>query len=259
MANFINIIPVVEAQSADAVAQPTFGPIEVGGGSTVSSSVLIRSDKTAVKVGDTFKVKVEIKTNNITINEYKVVVDFDPNLLSVMDQDSNTQGTQVSLLDTVFQVSNPVVNNTVLNGRVIIDAKAASGNAFQVNRDVVEVQFQAQASGSATIKLTQGADGTQLTKLEGNSVSFTSNEITTLITSQSGGLSSNSSTSAGFNSSISVIRPSSSSLLSSISPDNTVIPKTAITDNPELLFSLLIGLVLIITGISLTSRKNKNN
>src|SRR5438445_147439 len=118
MANLIDIIPVVEAQSADAFAQPTFGPIEGGGGGTSVASVLIKSDKTSVNVGDTFKVTVTINTQNLTISEYNVVINYDPAALSVVDQDPSTPGTQVNMLDNVFRVTNPASNNIASNGTI---------------------------------------------------------------------------------------------------------------------------------------------
>jgi len=255
MANLIDIIPVVEAQSADAVAQPTFGPIQGAGGGTATASVLIKSDKTAINVGDTFKVTVTINTQNLTVSEYRVVVNYDPSALSVVDQDPSTPGTQVNILDNVFQVTNPQTNNVASNGSVVVDAKVNGSNEVPINnRDVIQITFQAQTAGTTTISVAQGTNGTQLIKLQGTSVAFTQNEISTVISSQSG------SSSSSFSSSSSSISSSSSNSSGSSSSVPHVIPNTAITDNPELLGSLLIGVVLIITGASLTrGRKNEKN
>jgi len=186
MAELLQIFPKLHAQETDAVAQPTFGTINISGGGTQNASVLLKSDKTSVAVGERFKVRVEIKTNTITVNEFRIVVDFDPTKLQVVDQDTNTVGTQVKNLDTIFLVSDQSQDNTVSSvGRVRFVGKTASGNAFSVNRDVIEIEFQAQATGSSPIRIVTGSTGTQLVRQSGIGVSYTSNEVTLQVTTSS--------------------------------------------------------------------------
>ena len=176
------IIPKVNAQS-DTVAQPTFGTIDVGGDSVgVSSTVLVSSDKTSVNVGDTVTLRVEVNTKEIAINEYRIILDFDPARFTVLDQNPDVSGTQVTLLDTIFEVQNPQNENVVQNGRLTLVAKTESGNSFTVNRDVAEIKLQAQSVGSSIIKIVEGSSGTQLIRQTGFGVSFTTNEVTVGIT-----------------------------------------------------------------------------
>ena len=243
MANLIDlIIPPVHAQTTDAISQPTFGEILAGTNSTTTSKITLNADKTSVKIGDTFKVKVRIETNNLKINEYKVVVKFDSSKLSVIDQDTTTIGNQVKVLDNIFTPTDPSTDNLVSGDTITVDAKAPTGSEYQVNGDVIEIQFQAQNQGTSTLRIGQGIDGSRLTKLNGQSVAFTVSEVPIEIKSLTG---------AG------VTTPVSTAVVTTTTTGTSTIPNTAIGDNPGLLGTLIIGMVLIITGITLTSGKNK--
>src|SRR6185369_220144 len=176
MTNVIDIlVPKVHAQ--DATSQPTFGSIDVGGGTTSNALILLTSRKTSVKVGDKFKVKVHVKTNGLTISEYRLVIDFDPAKLTVIDQDSVTDGTQIKLLDTVFTVADPTNDNTVSSvGRIRLNA-AVTGQTQAVDADVAEIEFQAQALGTTTVKVVEGVTGSQIVREAGVGLGFTANEV----------------------------------------------------------------------------------
>lgn len=175
-----SIIPDISAQNADTIAQPTFGPINVGGGgNSTGASVLLTSDKTTAEVGEIITVQVSIKTNDIPISEYRIAVDFDPLLLRALDENTAVQGTQMNLLDTVFTVTSPEQNNLVTSvGRARLIATAPEDNPQSVNVTVAQIRFQVQSPGSAKISIVQGTTGTQLIRQAGVGLTYTSNELT---------------------------------------------------------------------------------
>jgi hypothetical protein len=249
----LRIFPIVEAQSLDSIAQPTFGPIDVSGGSTASASMLLKSSKTSAVVGEKFKVTVEIKTNTVTINEYRIVIDFDPARLQVVDQDTTTPGTQVKLLDTIFTVATPATDNIVSStGRITLIAKVASGNAFQVNRDVAEIEFQAQTAGSTAIKIFQDVNGSRLIRQSGVGVAFTPNQVTVQITASSGTTTTTTTTGS---------TPPPPPVSQTTTGGTTVnqIPVTAIEDPIGAIFVIVSALILITTGFKLRSERAKSN
>lgn len=247
------LIPVVKGQAIDAVAQPTFGRIDVVSEGGTSATILVRSNKTSVVVGERFKATVSIATNDLTINEYRIVLEFDPSKFSVVDSDLNTTGTQVKLLDSLFLVENPETDNIVSSGgRIRLVAKTQTGNPFQVNRDVAEIEFQAQSIGASTIKIVQGTTGSQLIRQSGTGISFTPNEISIQIGTEQ--IPTNPVTTD----------PSSRpNLIPSDSPAQgvTIIPATSFRDDVLSVLPILIGLILIIGGTKLyksVKRKNGN-
>ncbi len=256
MSEFIQLIPIVQAQSLDGVAQPTFGTIEISGGGGVTSSVLISSDKTSVKIGDTFTVKVQVKTNSLTIGEYKIVIDYDKSKLSVIDQDTTTAGTQIKLLDDVFTLEDIEKDNNVSSeGRITLDAKTQSGNAFQVNKDVAEITFQAQSEGSPQIKVVQGTDGTQLIRSNGSSLTFTTNEVTVQTNTTSSTSSGGTPITGGDSGSSSSGSSGSTTGSSSTAGGTVTIPNTAISNEAASLTGITLGVILIITGVIIAKNK----
>ncbi len=239
------LIQDVSAQS-DATSQPTFGRIDVGGsdGGT-SSSVLISSDKTSMKVGETATLRVEIKTSDVSINEYRVVVEFDPQKFTALDQDESIPGTQIKLLDTIFAVEEDT-DNSVSSGKMVLVAKTQSGNSFTVNRDVLEIKLQAQSTGSSIIKIVEGSSGTQLVRQTGFGLTFSTNEVTiqteAAIIDNGNGNNGNGS--------------------GSTPPQNPVplpgtIPNTALLPGLQQLTGLILGILLILFGILISFRRDK--
>lgn len=267
MSGLIKLIPPVSANSFDALAQPTFGTIEVSNVGGTVSSILLTADKTSVGIGERFTVKVKVTTNTLTVKEYRIVIKFDSASLSVIDQDNTTPGTQITLLDQVFQVEEPEVNNSVAiigdEGTITLLATAPEGSDLQVNTDVAEIEFQAQAEGSAPVQIIQGTEGSRLTRGSGTSLNFTTNEITIQA------------------SDISVVEPPPTTqepppvetppsetppaqtppTTTTPPPTVEVIPNTALGDEFGPLgsaISLGLGFVLVVMGMAMLARKERN-
>lgn len=161
------LIPAVEAQSIDAVAQPTFGPLVLsntpGGANNVQ--IVITSTQTTVANGNTFKVSIELKTGtDISVDEYQLVLKYNPQRLTVKDKDTGNSGVQSTLTDTLFTIPTPVSNNNYASttaGLIFIRAK---GNyPVTINRKVFEIEFQAQSLGVSEISVdTTPIDGTRI-------------------------------------------------------------------------------------------------
>ncbi len=242
MANLIEIlIPKAHAQ-VDSFAQPTFGSIDIGGGTTVSGTVLLTSSSTSVTIGQKFKVTVAINTNDVNINEYRVVIDFDPTKLQVVDADPATAGTQIKFLDTVFEVEDQLQDNTVANvGRIRLRAVAPS-QPLAVNRNVAEIEFQAQTTGSPVIKVVEGTTGTQLVRQAGIGLAYTSNEVTVALSTQqtsgSGGTTTGGTNGQG-------TTPSG----------GQTTPNTALPTDLGSIITIFLGVILVVVGASLKSKK----
>lgn len=256
MAQILNIIPKIYAQNPgpDAISQPTFGAINISGGGLQTSSVLLKTTSTSTSVGERFTARVEIKTNEIAIGEYRIVLEFDPTRLQVIDQDSSVAGNQIRNLDTVFLPSNPQTDNTVsAAGRISFTGRIAEGNSASVNREVIEIEFQAQTAGASTVRVISGTSGSQLVRANGVSVPFTGNEINIEIsTSTSGsGVTPNPSTppSVGGNGGGAVVTPP------------TTLPDTALEAGVGDILVLLVGIMIIGLGTKMGLKKNseRNN
>lgn len=245
MSNFSElIIPKIYAQAADAIAQPTFGTLSTDQVPEVLSKVTLTSDKTSVKVGEKFKVRVKIElADNVKISEYRIVLDFTPTtLLSVQDADSAIAGTQITLLDDVFKITDPENNNTVSSqaGRIRLVAKTETGNSLALNRDVAEIEFQAQALGVASISIAQGTTGTQLIKDSdnGTSVAFSINELTVNVTQ--GEI---------------IVDPGTNNggVTTGEKQLPTKIPDTALSPTLESLLPFFTGIIILLLGLKLRS------
>jgi len=261
MATSINIIPLVQAQTADAIAQPTFGVIQAGGGSTATASVLLTSSATTVNEQDSFAVQVRINTNGIGISEYRLSISYDPTFLSIIDSDTTTPGVQIEFNDPVFQISDPSKNNLAsTSGTIILDAKNPSGNTDIPRNNVLvaTIHFQAFKAGQDIINVVNtGQNSTQLITLSGTTLDYSQNYITTIIQQGTASSSINNSSTSSTIVNVSSNSSISSQVFSSTPANPPKIPNTGIVDNPGTLITFVIGSLLIIFGILLTRDGNK--
>lgn len=144
------LVPTVQAQGLDAVAQPTFGPIDLQQtGDSEAVQVRLTTDRTTVAEGSTFTIDVELQTGtNISLDEYQLVFNYDAQRLSVIDQNDSADGTQSVLTDTLFEVVTPVADNnyaSTTDGEIYL--RAAGNFPVTINRKIAEIEFQAQELG----------------------------------------------------------------------------------------------------------------
>ncbi|MBE2280008.1 MAG: hypothetical protein IAE91_06415 [Ignavibacteriaceae bacterium] len=252
MASLIDfLVPKLYAQESDAISQPTFGEITAGTGSTTTSSVLLNWENPTVRVGDKFKVRVEVKTGDLKVSEYKIVITYNKDFLSVVDKDPSSPGTQITMLDTLLTVADPSTDNIASEGRISVTAAAASGTDYQVNKEVIEIEFQAQSIGTSKIQVATAVDGTRLTRLNGQPIAFNVNEVNVSIAQA---IAQNPDP-----------QPEPTTPTTPTQPTPTpvqetpvaVIPNTGISDNPSFMLSVALGIGFIFTGFSLVWGKFK--
>lgn len=250
MADLLNFFPKVLAQSADAIAQPTFGNINISSGGTTTSTILLNSASTSTTVGERFKVRVEIKTNSVTISEYKIIIDFDPTKLQVIDQDTATTGNQIKNLDTIFLAENPATDNTISNaGRITFIGSTADGNPLSINREVLEIDFQAQVVGATPIRIITGASGSQLLRQNGAGANFTANEISIQVAAASTG--------SGVTPTPNPVTPPPATGNGSTTPPPTTLPDTALEAGVGDLLVVAVSLLIIALGTKMTLKKKE--
>jgi hypothetical protein len=247
--NLQDLIPAVEAQSADTSAQPTFGTLEIGGGNTNQATVTLTADSTSTAVGNTLSVDVTINTGEFTISEYRIIINFDQTKLSVVDANPNQAGNQIEFLDSVFDLAPN--GNSVDSGKITLIAKTPSGNAFSVNRAVAKIKFQGQNLGTTTIEPVSGIQGTQLINENGIAIPATLNSVTVVV--------SNTATTPTVTITPTTTSTSTSSVTSIppvIDPDDDL-PATGILDGNIL--PVVIGTILIILGVNLSRQRKRRD
>lgn len=268
------LIPAAAAQEFDALSQPTFGEITVPGGNGLNASIFIKSDKTSLEVGSEFKVTVEINTQNIAVNSLSISLNFDPQFFSVVDVDSVTAGTQIAALDSIFTVKNPSSDNIVDNTLGIITFKASTSStstSFPLeNKAVAEITFQAQNIGNSPIVVAQGVNGSSLKRTNGTTLPYTTNEISIevktiqaendfvcgdSICEESKGESINNCT---IDCQVPIPGDGTGTTGTGTTGTNTI-PNTSITDSLGSTVAFFGGLLLILTGILLSSGKGRKN
>ena len=176
-------IPVVQAQGLDAVAQPTFGPINISTTPDTESGVqvLLKTTDNTVAEGTTFAVEARIEAGvDGVYTGYKLVLNYDPQILSVVDQDPGSSGTQSKFTDGLYALAGPVEDNNyaTIDGQNGIIFLHATGSEFPLNRSVLEIKFQAQELGLTELTIdTTPITGTEISS-GGNLVGFNPSSLT---------------------------------------------------------------------------------
>lgn len=180
-----NFIPKVQAQGLDATAQPTFGPVDIEGLNPVNDSVQFKltTETNTAKIGENFTVDVNINTGqDISISEYQIVIIYNPQEVTVVDQDTSTPGTQIQLVDSLFTVVEPIADNNYASttaGKIYL--RATGDFPIPVNYKVAEIVFQSQQIGNTEISLdTTPIEGTRVRR--GNTdIAYTSSTLSVLV------------------------------------------------------------------------------
>ena len=186
------------------------------------------------------------------------MIGYDATLLSIIDSDANTTGTQIEFNDKDFQIADPANNNIVSTntGLILLHAKVPGGNSELPRNNILvgTIHFQSQKIGQAVINvINSGQNATQLITLQGTTVDYSQNQITTivqnpLVTSSSGN------NNSSIQTSISSTITSSNGSTPFSTQSSTItqkIPNTGIADSPWTFFTFIIGGILIILGVIL--------
>lgn len=203
-----------------------------------------------------------INTGTIQIIEYQVVLEFEANRLSVIDASPSEAGNQIEFIDDVFDVINEgnivTVDSNTGKGKITLIANNPDQIGLAVNRTVARITFQPQTLGTTTLKHINGIDGTILYNEQQVALQSTRNDLT--ITIQEG---------TGTNTSTTT-NTTPTTTTSTATTTNTVsvpgngdnggvdeIPATGIFDSTNM--PLILGVLLILLGVSAASERKKNN
>lgn len=252
------LVPVV---SADTIAQPTFGTLNITPTDTESGTrVDLESDQNSVKIGDNITLKVFLQTGpDVSISEFRLVIEFDQNILSVVDQDLSTLGAQIKSTNPNFVVEDPSTDNLASLGRARLIAKLSGGGdtALSAKTEVAEITFNAQSIANTSVKISTGSTGTQLKTSAGRLIGFTTSEKQISIVNE---------VVVTITPSVTTTETSTPLVTPTLSNIPTLgvstIPETAINFSGNFLITLFAGTALLIIGITLIPRnkgqKNQN-
>lgn len=152
-----------EGETTDAVAQPTFftdidfsdtntggnGGNNGGGNSNGEGSISILTDATSFVVGGEFTVEIKVDSNETEIGSYTIKIEYNPEMLTVTDSNTEVTGTQVEFTDTVFNEVQNEVNLT--SGTVSL--KGEIGSPTAIDMIIGKVKFKSLKEGSVEIKV----------------------------------------------------------------------------------------------------------
>lgn len=259
MDNFLKrLIPVVKAQSFDAIAQPSFGSIS-GDDDTVR--VLARIDletpKNSFDIGETFTVSIRIRTfEDVSLNRLTLRVLFNPNILSVVDEDPNTSGTQIKLTETSFE-SPTDSDNSVDNqqGIITLIANSAQPINFSESREVAQIRFNTQTQGSTRVTIQGGSLGSRLFN-NTQSVAFTSSE--TQITVSNIIVDTTPTPTTILTPTITTQLTPTPTPIPQTQPEISTIPDTSLEETIPFIFPIFFGLILLAIGLSLVPKQNSD-
>lgn len=178
-----NLITTINAQTSTN-AFPTIPYIPPGGTPTPTStvtntpaqslgSIILSSDKTSYSIGEFGIVKVIINSNNQDLDVIKVVLEFDPDHIEIVDANSSIQGTQVDYKDTFFLATENLVETNIngsasgLRGRITISAQGQNNQAATIsNRTIAEIGIRIKASKTSNILISKQQSALLLTNID---------------------------------------------------------------------------------------------
>ncbi|MCS7317438.1 MAG: hypothetical protein NZZ41_03835 [Candidatus Dojkabacteria bacterium] len=260
MNNFsLRIIPIVHAQSIDAIAQPSFGTLSNGGIPIDNSLVKIdlESQKTTFGIGETFKVKVKlVSQDDLFIDKISLRILYNPNLLSVVDSDPNTTGTQIKILNSNLTLANQNDNNVnALEGIITLIVNVENNINFKGSTEIAEITFNTQAQGLNRIAVQTGSNGTRLIK-DSLSIGYTASELQVNITNIK-------ITQSVLPTLTNTPTPMPTSLTTpTVTPvqinNQTNIPNTSVSKElVDILVNLFFGILVVLTGLNIFLKAKK--
>jgi len=159
----MNLVPKVKAQGVDTYVSPTIPFIPPSGPNPTTKIsptpkldqpyIILESSFKNVSPGDKFTVQVKIHTQGTPIQGFKFLVKYDPALLSVIDTDQSTAGTQINYLNSFFIPDQHIVEETETRGEIFIIASSAEDTTTISNISVAIIEFEAQNEGFVEVKL----------------------------------------------------------------------------------------------------------
>lgn len=230
----MNIFQIAKALGGDDLTSPTIPfTVPVGSITPVPSgisgpSITLSSNIVKLKKGDTAKIEVTIFTDRKEVNSYKFTIKFNSTILKVIDSDTATAGTQISYSDTFFDKK---TNNVTDTGVIVFEAVAPDKGVSSITNSV-RAYFNVEA-------LQDGTSLVEVIKSESSLIDSTGANILNSVNSLS-------------------LNVSNQTV--SVTPTPSVItPKTGLLDDLGYTNAVVIGALLIITGIYLFKKRDSDD
>lgn len=244
------LITPVYAQT-DGNSHPTI-PFNPGGLPTITPTpagytgpiVLIESAKSSYGVGESGSVNVVIDSKGVEVDEFLIVIEYDPTHIDIYDNDPLATGVQVEYDDDHFLlVSTGNLVETGLSdsesgqtGKITIHARARDGEAVTItDRTVATINFVIKSSKTSRFYLSK--ENTALLLDSTNQIDV--DELTPFTITSTG-----------------VIQPTISP---TISPTITPTPKTALDNRLQSGIIIMTGVLLVAAGFHIRKSLNKAN
>ncbi len=241
------IITPVLAQT-DGNSHPTI-PFDPGGSLTLTPTpvgytgpiVYLESVKTSYAVGETGSIDIVIDSKGVEVDEFIIIIEYDPTHIDIYDNDQLSSGIQVEYEDEHFLLT--AEGNTVetgftesesgQSGKITLHARARDAEAVTItDRTIGSINFVVKSSKTSRFYLSKD---TALLLDSTNQIDVDELQAFTI-------------TSTG------VIQPTISP---TISPTITPTPKTAIDSRLQSGIIMLTGVLLVAAGFHIRKSLNK--
>ncbi|HEX9804329.1 MAG TPA: hypothetical protein VGA67_01490, partial [Candidatus Dojkabacteria bacterium] len=203
------------------------------------------SEKNNYAVGESGTIDIKIDSKGEQVNEFRIIIEFDPTHIQIQDSDLSSTGTQVEYLDTFFVPvtngnrvdTNIIGSETGQSGRITITAQANGDPVSISNRTVAQINFIVLAEKESDLVIAPETSNlllnsvNQLDKenLEPFTINSTGDVVTTVTVTPTppGGI--------------------------------TINPKTALDLSADSIIFLTIGIALVIIGLLLWNKVRKTD
>lgn len=221
-----NLIPKVAAQS-----EPTFnyeGPYE-GPEPTPTTpgeaNVKLSTNTNSLQTGQTVTCDVQIESRDEEIDEYSLLISFDPEVLEVIDSNTSQSGIQIEVLDPA---ASSLLNNANNSTGSVALSVTLSGSPQTINRKVAQISFRAKSTGSSVVSVNKGES--YVTNDSGNDILGATTSLNFTITGQTE------------------------------TPQQPTLPSSGIFDTVATFGSVFTGIILLYVGIKtvIDKKKGKN-
>lgn len=205
--------------------------------------IYLGSDDNTYDVGDIGTINVNIDTFGEEIDEFDIVIEFDPTHIEIIDSDAVSSGIQINFLDTNFEVvsggniveTDIIGTETGLPGRITLRANSSVATTI-TDRSVAEIEFRVISAKTSELTIAENSSS-----LISDSVNILETNLLEPFVINSSGIEET---------------PTPTSTVTVPTPSIT--PITAISSPEGMLFAIG-GTLLIISGIFLRRKSKTGN
>lgn len=141
--------PTPEPTSATTV--PTQTP-------TNDPYIYLSSEDNSYEIGDSGVITINIDTFDQEIDEFEIIIEFDPSHIEILDSDAAVSGIQILFLDTNFDVVENIVETDIvgtesgLPGRITLRATTDTPTTIS-DRAMAEIEFNILAGKTSELTI----------------------------------------------------------------------------------------------------------